>query len=310
MNENRLLYNYYLSLLGEMPSFLEKYASVPVIQRLKNIDYFCGAKYANHDIYGLSENISRYDHSIDVALITWKITHDKYATLAGLFHDVATPCFSHAIDYMNKDYVKQESTEEYTLDIMKSDSKLMKLFTNDNIRSNDIADFKKYTIVDSERPKLCADRFDGIILTGISWVKCIDEYDINLLVRSLTCHKDLCHGDELSFSKFEAAKLAMDVNYAINKLCHQPYDFYMMDLLSKIASTAIQKGYISQKSLYKYNETELFEFFKQVDDKDINYLINLYFNINRDNIPYNIDMPKLKNRTLLPRVNGHIIENY
>lgn len=49
-----------------------------------------------------------------VALLTYKLTNDKVATLAGLFHDIATPCFSHVIDYMNGDYENQESTEEYT----------------------------------------------------------------------------------------------------------------------------------------------------------------------------------------------------
>lgn len=68
--------------------------------------------YGFYDIN--KENITRYDHSLTFALLTWKCTKDKKATLAGMFHDIATPCFSHVIDYMNKDYENQESTEENT----------------------------------------------------------------------------------------------------------------------------------------------------------------------------------------------------
>ena len=103
---------YYLEQLGysNLPKFLIKYLKTPSLLRLKDISYFCGMDYASKDIYNFSEFISRYDHSLTVSLIVYKLTKDKKATLAGLFHDIATPCFSHVIDYMNQDYEKQEST--------------------------------------------------------------------------------------------------------------------------------------------------------------------------------------------------------
>ena len=106
----------YLTMLGieEMPEFLIKYLSVPSLVRLKKIGYFCGMDYASKDVYDFQEVISRYDHSLTVALLTWKLTKNRIKTLAALFHDISTPCFSHVIDYMNKDYANQESTEEKT----------------------------------------------------------------------------------------------------------------------------------------------------------------------------------------------------
>ena len=110
------LFKFYLDTLeySERPDFLNKYLKTPCLTRLKKVGYFCGMDYASKNIYNFKENITRYDHSLTVALLTWKCTKDKKATLAGLFHDIATPCFSHVIDYMNKDYENQESTEEYT----------------------------------------------------------------------------------------------------------------------------------------------------------------------------------------------------
>ena len=94
--------------------------------------------YASKNIYDFKENITRYDHSLTVALLTWKCTKDKKATLAGLFQDIATPCFSHVIDYMNKDYENQESTEENTEKILKNDTYLNRCLKEDNIEIEDI----------------------------------------------------------------------------------------------------------------------------------------------------------------------------
>ena len=89
---------------------------IPVIllTRLKKVGYFCGMDYASEHIYLFEYKISRYEHSLTTALLTWKFTKSKKQTIAALFHDVSTPCFSHVIDYMNKDYENQESTEEKT----------------------------------------------------------------------------------------------------------------------------------------------------------------------------------------------------
>lgn len=59
------------------------------------------------------------------------------------FHDIATPCFSHVIDYMNQDYEKQESTEEYTEHILESDKYLIECLREDDIDINEIINFKK-----------------------------------------------------------------------------------------------------------------------------------------------------------------------
>ncbi len=68
----------------------------------------CGNDYTN--LFPKHPWHSNLDHSVGVALILWNFTHDKKQTLAGLFHDIATPTFKHCIDFMIGDYQKQEST--------------------------------------------------------------------------------------------------------------------------------------------------------------------------------------------------------
>ena len=136
------MYKYYKELLLEdYPSFLNKYLECPSIVRLKSIGYFCGMDYASKDIYDFGEKITRYDHSLTTALLTYKLCHDKKATIAALFHDIATPCFSHVIDYMNKDYDKQESTEQFHNKMLLKDKKLEYLLSQDNLK---ILKKKKY----------------------------------------------------------------------------------------------------------------------------------------------------------------------
>ena len=95
-----MLLQYYLEQLNykNMPLFLRKYFDCPSLNRLMKVGYFCGMDYASKNIYNFKEKITRYDHSLTVALLTWKCTKDKKEALAGLFHDIATPCFSHVID--------------------------------------------------------------------------------------------------------------------------------------------------------------------------------------------------------------------
>lgn len=70
---------------------------------------------------------SNLDHSVGIALIIWRFTHDKKKTLAGLFQDIATPVFKHCIDFMNSVSKTPESTEEKTSDIIRNSLKIMSL---------------------------------------------------------------------------------------------------------------------------------------------------------------------------------------
>lgn len=296
---------YYLDQLNyqNIPSFLIKYLNTPSLLRLKDVGYFCGMDYASKDIYDFEEYISRYDHSLTVSLIVYKLTNNKEATLAALFHDIATPCFSHVIDYMNEDYEKQESTEEYTEYILRSDSYLVKCLKEDNIDIDDIINFKKYTVVDNDRPKVCADRIDGVILTGFGWVKNVNKDDIRRITQDMCIFQNEFNEDEIGFKSYDIAKKVLEISKSIDVYCHSKEDNYMMQLLSRITRLAISKGLITYEDLYFYDEKELFELFKDTKDKEIMLLLNEFQNKKKDDIPY-VNLPKVKVRNLNPLVNG------
>ncbi|MBR4261886.1 MAG: HD domain-containing protein [Bacilli bacterium] len=297
------MYKEYLKELGRIPSFLKKYLELDSLIRLKKVSYLCGMDYASDDIYDFREYISRFDHSLDVALITYKLTKDKKATLAGLFHDISTPCFSHVIDYMNKDYSKQESTEEYTERVLKSDKKLLKYLDEDNIDINDIINFKKYTVVDNDRPKLCADRLDGVILSAISWTKDIEIDEIKRIINNIKVFDNEKDEKEIGFCNLEIAKLVLEKSNNIDIACHSDYDNYMMELLAEITRFSIKNKYISYEDLYIFDEETLYNKLKKTNDIHLEKLIYKFENITMEEI-IRIKLPDIKKRDLNPLVNG------
>lgn len=293
------MYKYYLSLLGDIPPFLEKYLKVPSLVRLKDVGYFCGMDYASKDIYDFGEFISRYDHSLTVALLTYKFTKRKKDTIAALFHDISTPCFSHVIDYMNKDYENQESTEEYTEKIIREDEALLECLKEDHIKVEDIINFKKYSIVDLDRPKLCADRMDGIIIPGIYWAKIVTKSDILLFVNDLKVYINEDKEEEIGFKTEAVARRVKEVSDEINRLCHTSEDNYMMELLAKITSKAINKKVITYDDLYYLTEKELFKRFDKCTG--LRKLLNEFRMIKREDIK-EIEIPNPKMKLLNPLV--------
>lgn len=292
--------DFYKEILGynDIPNFLLKYLNCPSITRLKNIGYFCGMDYASIDIYDFSEYISRYDHSLTVALLTYKLTQNKRYTIAALLHDISTPCFSHVIDYMNKDYEKQESTESFTKDIILGDNDLLRCLKIDNIKITDAINFKNYSIVDNERPHLCADRLDGIILTSIGWTKEITKEDILNIVNDLVVDDDY---QEIAFKSEKVAEKVLELNQKIDVMCHEYFDNYMMELLAEITKMAIDKGYITYSSLYRYTEGELFNILDNTNDIEIQNRLLEFRTIKMSDIP-KIELGNVKRRLINPLV--------
>ena len=302
--------NQYFNLLEEYqkPEFLNKYLSSKSLNRLKKVCYFCGMDYGSKDIYDFKEQVSRYDHSLSVALLTWKFTKDKKATLAALFHDIASPCFSHVIDYMNGDYSTQESTEEYTENKILNDTCIMSFLKEDGILPGEVSDFKKYSIVDNKRPKLCADRLDGIILTGMFWTKDINILDVKKIINDIGVFKNETGEKELGFYHEEIAKKVLEVSDNIDIYCHSKEDNFMMNFLAEITKEAIHNNYITYEQLYTLNEEELVFILKNKTNQKIKDLFQKFETITKEEIK-DITLPYIKSRDLNPLVLGKRIKD-
>ncbi len=293
----------YINMLGPIPKFLEKYLSLRILTRLKKVGYFCGMDYASEHIYLFDYKISRYEHSLTTALLTWKFTKSKKQTIAALFHDVSTPCFSHVIDYMNKDYENQESTEEKTESILRNSKKLKQLLKEDKLTIEDITDFKKFTIVDNHRPKLCTDRIDGIILTSLGWTKTLSMEEVPNILENIEVMINDDNEKELGVKTNEIANKLCDLNREIDIICHSNEDNYMMELLAEITKYAIDKEYITYENLYEYNEDKLIKILYSQEDTALKILLNLFKTVTLEEISIK-EIPPVKRRYINPLVNG------
>lgn len=299
------MYNYYITLLGypNIPEFLNKYLTLPSLNRLKEVGYFCGMDYASSNICNFKEYISRYMHSLSTSLLVYYLTKDKRYTLQALFHDISTPVFSHVIDYMNKDYIYQETTEEFTELILKSDKKLLEYLELDKIPLDNLVNFKFSTIVDSPRPKMCADRLDGIILNGSYWTKTLNEKDIFNIIKSTELYINEESIPEIGFNNITAYNKVVETNDLTNIEMHSNYDNYMMELLANITRHLINKEYIKYEDLYFLTENKIFELINNIEDKEIKEYIFLFKNIKKEEIPL-VKQGEIKERKLKPLLNG------
>lgn len=299
------MYNYYITLLGypNIPEFLNKYLTLSSLNRLKEVGYFCGMDYASSNIYNFKEYISRYMHSLSTSLLVYYLTKDKRYTLQALFHDISTPVFSHVIDYMNKDYIYQETTEEFTELILKNDKKLLEYLELDKIPLDNLVNFKFSTIVDSPRPKMCADRLDGIILNGSYWTKTLNEKDIFNIIKSTELYINEESIPEIGFNNITAYNKVVETNDLTNIEMHSNYDNYMMELLANITRHLINKEYIKYEDLYFLTENKIFELINNIEDKEIKEYIFLFKNIKKEEIPL-VKQEEIKERKIKPLLNG------
>ena len=135
-NLNDEVKEYFSILSPEFPEWLLEYIDTPEMERIGKISMSCGTDYSK--CFNVRYWYSNLEHSVGVALIIWHFTHDKKQTLAGLFHDIATPVFKHCIDFMNGDSETQESTEERTTDIIKKSKEIMSLLERDGIKLEEV----------------------------------------------------------------------------------------------------------------------------------------------------------------------------
>ena len=195
---------YFNILSDEIPKFLYDYIDTPEMQKQAGISVSCGNYYTN-----MNDCIwySSLDHSVAVALVIWNFTKDKKQAIAGLFHDIATPAFKHCIDFMNGDYSKQESTEELTYKIISDSKEIMNLLVRDNIKVDEVADYKIYPIADNDSPRLSSDRLEYTLSNGLGATKKVWELsDVEEIYKDVEIRINEDGIEELAFKTKEIAE--------------------------------------------------------------------------------------------------------
>lgn len=246
---------YFKILSPEFPKWLLEYIETPEMQRINGTSMSCGTDYSK--LFNNRYWYSNLDHSVGVALIIWHFTKEKKQTLAGLFHDIATPTFKHCIDFMNGDFEKQESTEERTEQILKQSKEIKNLLNRDNIKMEEISDYKIYPIADNDTPKLSADRFEYMFSSGLVFYRVWELNEIEEIYNNVTILKNEEGIEEIGFNDW---KICEKYIHIISKLWTEwitDKDRTVMQFLADIVKSMNVKGYLTISDLYRLSEQEV-----------------------------------------------------
>lgn len=304
-------YNDYLEYqmyLGNIPNFMVKYLGLDFMLRLKGIIMLCGMINASPKMYNFNlPFITRFAHSLNDAKITYKLTNSKEMSLASLFHDVSSPTWCHVVDYMNRDYIFQESTEDKTASILASSKELEKFLKEDGIKLDDIIDFKRYSVCDLPRPKLCADRLENTLTSAFAWSGNITLEEAKLVVDSLTLFQNEDNDAEIGLTNLEAANILMRINAEINELTHTKEDNYMMMVASDLLKRCLEVGLFTYDDLFTMTERELIKRIEEGKEKDGQILEYYFMYKHTEVVPESFTAPNVKEVVLRPLVNGRRI---
>lgn len=258
---------YYRILSKEFPEFLYDYINTVEMKRIDGSSIVCGTDWTN--LYHNKFYYTNLQHSIGVALIIWNFTKDKKQTLAGLFHDIATPAFKHCIDFMNGDYEKQESTEELTKQIVESSNQITQLLKRDEIKVEEVVDYHIYPIADNDTPKLSADRLEYTFMNGIFFEEVWDLETIKKIYGNIEILTNEEGVQELGFKNIEIAEEFVNLASKIWPKWIDNKDKLTMQFIADTVRKMNEHRLLQINDLYKYSEKEIIEKINNCGIKEI-----------------------------------------
>lgn len=258
----------YLNVLEpNFPEWLNDYIETKELLKQRYISVTCGTIYS--DLFESEFFFSSLDHSVAVALIVWHFTHDKKQTLSGLFHDIATPAFKHCVDFLNGDYMTQESTEDLTSKIISNSKEIMDLLKRDNIKLEEVEDYHIYPVADNDTPKLSADRLEYSLSNALLTYKLSDIDEINKIYNDVILDKDEDGTLELSFKSKETALEFVKITSKLSIIYREDRTRYSMQLIADIIKKLNEDGLITKEDLYNKKESEIVEIIENSKYKEI-----------------------------------------
>lgn len=306
-NLNETTKKYFKILSDEFPKFLYDYIDTPAMQKQAKISVSCGTIYSkmfNQMWY------SSLDHSVAVALIIWNFTKDQKQTLSGLFHDITTPVFKHSIDFLNKDYEKQESTEELTTKIISESKEIMNLLQRDGIKLEEVSNYHIYHIADNDTPKLSSDRLEYTFSNGLGATEKMWELnEIEEIYKNIEIQENEEGVQELGFRDLKIAEKFVHTMSILSRLYRRDKTIFSMQLLADIIKKMSDENMITLKDLYELSEKEVIEKIENCGDENITKSFNIWKNASKVNtsetLPINkyyVSIEKMKVRYINPLV--------
>ena len=259
--------DYFKVLEPDFPAWLNEYIDTKELLFQKNISVTCGTIYST--LFESKFFFSSLDHSVAVALIIWHFTHDKKQTLSGLFHDIATPAFKHCIDFLNGDYMTQESTEDLTTKILKNSPEIMTLLKRDNIQILEVDNYHLYPIADNDTPKLSSDRLEYSLSNALFTYRLRTLDEIREIYHDIEIELNEENEIELGFKTKKIARVFVKLTSQLSIIYRETRTRFSMQFLADILKKLNEEKVISIEDLYHLKETEVIKIIENSKYKDV-----------------------------------------
>ena len=272
-NVNKLIKEFFKILAVDYPEWMNDYIETKEMLKQQYISVTCGKIYSNMFNYN---DYSSLDHSIGVALIVWNFTHDKKQTLSGLFHDIATPAFKHCVDFLNGDYMNQESTEELTKVIIENSKEIMSLLKKDNISVDEVCDYHMYPIADNDTPMLSADRLEYSLSNALIVFGDSNLDEIREIYNDIEIQNNESGEIELGFRTKKIARKFVKLTSKLSVCYRDDETRFFMQVIADILKKVSCDGLITKRDLYELSDSEVIDIIKKSKYNDVfNKLISV-----------------------------------
>ena len=272
-NISKEIKDYFKILEPDFPEWLNEYIDTKELLSQQYISVTCGTIYS--DLFESDFFFSSLDHSVAVALIVWHFTHDKKQTLSGLFHDIATPVFKHCVDFLNGDYMAQESTEDLTTEMIKNSKEITTLLKRDKINIEEVDNYHLYPIADNDTPKLSADRLEYSLSNALFTYKLLDFESIKEIYDDIEIQSNEENEIELGFRTKKMARNFVKVTSRLSVIYREDRTRYSMQLLADILKRLSNENKISKKDLYELKESDVISI---IENSKYNNIFNIWKN--------------------------------
>ncbi len=236
----------YECMLYELPAGLQKAICSKAMQRIGSVDMNCGMNYTSYPLFAHIPPYSRLEHSIGTAWILWKTAHDLTLSYAGLFHDIASPVFSHVIDFLNGDYETQESTEALTGSLIEHSRELCAILEEESIPVSAVEDYHQYPLADNPSMQLNADRLEYTLGNMIHY-QFAEEELAGKFLEDLSIQQDERGNPEYGFRTEERCLQFGMLALKCSRVYSAPEDRYGMERLARLLKHALQEGVLTRK---------------------------------------------------------------
>jgi len=160
------------------------------------------------------------------------------------------------------DALDQESAERDVKDILLGSEELLRCLSEDKVSVEEVAEIQKYTVVENKKPKLCVDRLEGVLHTGLIWCGFWSLEEVAEIYRDVVVLVNEDGEDEIGFGSLEVAERFYDgcVKYSLAMDANE--DKFVLQFVADNVRRLIESGVLTHGDLYEKSEAEIIKLIK------------------------------------------------